>query len=91
MFPCERCGCCCRKVGEVFFAKSMALEDGSCKYLDKSSNLCTIYDERPIFCRVDEYYDKCMSDQMSREEFYRQNKEICYKFREEEKLQKQYS
>ena len=80
MFPCERCGCCCRKVGEVFFAKSMTLPDGSCKYLDKNSNLCTIYNERPIYCRVDEYYDKFLSNKMSREEFYRQNKELCLKW-----------
>ena len=80
MFPCEQCGRCCRRVGEVFFAKSMALPDGSCKYLDKSTNLCKIYKERPIYCRVDDYYDKFLSDKMSREEFYEQNKKICRKF-----------
>ena len=80
MFECERCGCCCRRVGEVFFAKSMALSDGCCKYFDKKTNLCTIYEERPIFCRVDEYYEKFLSDKITREEFYRQNKEICRQF-----------
>ena len=62
----------------------MALPDGSCKYLDKNTNLCTIYNERPIYCRVDEYYDKCMAKKMSREEFYRENKEICRQFQASE-------
>ena len=83
MFPCEKCGCCCRRIGGVFFARSMALPDGSCKHLDKLTNLCKIYNERPIFCRVDEYYDKFLSDKMTREEFYRQNKDICLKFQNE--------
>lgn len=80
MFPCEQCGCCCRKVGEVFFVRHMAKSDEVCKYLDGSTNLCTIYDERPIFCRVDELYEKNLSWLMSREEFYRLNKEVCKKF-----------
>lgn len=80
MFPCERCGCCCRKVGEVFFARHMAKSNGVCKYLDESTNLCTIYDQRPIFCRVDELYEKNLANKISREEFYRINKEICKNF-----------
>ncbi|MBR1728262.1 MAG: YkgJ family cysteine cluster protein [Selenomonadaceae bacterium] len=83
MFPCEKCGCCCRKVGEVFFAKYLALSDGSCKHLDQNSNLCKIYDQRPIFCRVDEFYDQKYSSEMSREEFYKINKELCKKFQDE--------
>ena len=79
MFPCNRCGGCCRRVGEVFFAEHMTGSDGVCKYLDESTNLCTIYAERPIFCRVDEFYEKNLSDKMSREEFYRLNKEVCKK------------
>ena len=83
MFPCERCGCCCRRVGEVFFARHMAKPDGVCKYLDEATNLCTIYNERPIFCRVDELYEKNLSDKISREDFYRINKEVCKKFQAE--------
>lgn len=80
MFPCERCGYCCRRVGEVFFARHMAKPGGVCKYLDEATNLCTIYNERPIFCRVDELYEKNLSDKISREDFYRINKEVCKKF-----------
>lgn len=83
MFPCERCGKCCRRVGEVFFAKYLARGDNVCKYLDEATNLCTIYETRPIFCRVDEFYEKNLSHEMSREEFYRINKELCKKFQSE--------
>ena len=77
MFPCEKCGCCCRQVGKTFLGKSMALPDDSCKYLDKEKNLCTIYAERPIICRVDEWYETHLYKEMSREKYYRLNKEIC--------------
>lgn len=83
MFPCERCGCCCRRIGEVFFARHMAKPDGVCKYLNEVTNLCTIYNERPIFCRVDELYEKNLSDKISRADFYRINKEVCKKFQSE--------
>ena len=79
-FPCERCGQCCRRVGEVFFARHMARPDNVCKFLDEATNLCTIYETRPLFCRVDEMYEKTFSHEMSREEFYRVNKEFCKKF-----------
>ena len=80
MFPCERCGCCCRRVGEVFFARHLARDDGVCKNFDEASNLCKIYSARPLFCRVDELYEKFLADKISREEFYRRNKEVCKKF-----------
>mgnify|MGYP002622429365 CR=1 FL=1 len=57
----------------------MALPDDSCKFLDKEKNLCTIYSERPIICRVDELYEKILYKDFSREEYYRLNKEICKK------------
>ena len=86
MFQCEKCGCCCQRVGEVFFARSMALPDGTCKHFDKDTNLCRIYNERPIICRVDDFYDKYLSDKMSREAFYRENKEACRQFQAQSKL-----
>ena len=67
-------------LAKFFFARHMAKPDGVCKYLDEATNLCTIYNERPIFCRVDELYEKNLSDKMSREDFYRINKEVCKKF-----------
>lgn len=83
MFPCERCGACCRRIGEVPLVQHMAKANGACKYLNEVTNLCMIYPDRPIFCRVDEFYEKNLSDKMTREEFYRLNKDICKKFQSE--------
>ena len=80
MFPCEQCGCCCRMVGKVSFARYLALDDGTCKHLDKETNLCKIYSERPYFCRVDELYENEVSEYMTREKFYALNKKICKQF-----------
>lgn len=54
-FNCDKCGLCCRslkKFGELY----ADLDDGSgvCKFFDKTSNLCTIYDMRPLKCRVED-------------------------------------
>ncbi|MBR1420540.1 MAG: YkgJ family cysteine cluster protein [Selenomonadaceae bacterium] len=81
MFPCNQCGACCRQIEKIPFAVDMKLPDGSCKYLDHESNLCTIYKSRPIFCRVDDYYDQFLTDKISREDFYRQNLDACEELR----------
>ena len=81
MFPCERCGTCCRSIANAPFEHDMALPNGACKYLDEEKNLCRIYSTRPIFCNVDAYYEKYLSQKMTREEFYRQNKEVCHRLR----------
>ena len=41
MYPCQKCGTCCRAIG--------------CDKLE--GTLCTIYDSRPDICRVDVIYD----------------------------------
>lgn len=83
MFPCERCGACCRKIGEAPMTRHMAKDNGVCKYLNEVTNLCMIYPDRPITCRVDAFYEQCYKDKMSREEFYRIHKELCKKFQNE--------
>jgi len=77
MFPCEKCGECCKRVGTVELGKDLALPSGICRYLNQTTNLCAIYEKRPIFCNVDAYYEKNMSLVMSKEEFYRVNKLFC--------------
>ena len=77
MFPCQKCGVCCRHIGSVSFAKKMALPNGVCKFLDERTNLCSRYETRPIFCNVDRFYDKFLADKISREVFYEQNMKAC--------------
>ena len=85
MFPCERCGLCCRSLAGVALAENMVLENGICKFLDEEKNLCRIYSARPIFCNVDAYYEKYLSGCMTREDFYSQNKKICEEIRRQKK------
>ena len=50
--------------------------DGICKHLT-ADNLCAVYNERPIFCNVDAYYEKFLSNKMSRKKFYKLNHTAC--------------
>lgn len=40
-------------------------------------NLCSIYEQRPILCRVDDAYNKYFKQRMSLEEYYNENYKIC--------------
>lgn len=77
MYPCKRCGACCCLVGNNPWGKKMARPSGVCKWLDEQTNLCKIYAKRPLICRVDQYYEQFLSDEISREEFYQLNLEQC--------------
>ena len=57
----------------------MALSNGICKYLNQETNLCTIYNNRPIFCNVDAFYEKYLKNKMPINEFYAKNKSECKK------------
>ena len=58
--------------------------NGVCKFLDQKTNLCTIYDERPLICRVDDLYEETqLREKMSKSDWHRLNEEICKKLQEE--------
>jgi len=61
----KNCGACCQidlkyrtnlnnilSERDIELIKSMTQKDGWCKYLDKKNMKCTIYDNRPHFCKV---------------------------------------
>ncbi len=77
MFDCDRCGLCCRNIRLANFNHELDRGDGVCKNFDETTNLCRIYAERPIFCNVDAYYEKFLSQTMSREDFYKLNHDAC--------------
>lgn len=81
-FPCTKCGACCRHLEQSSLYKDLDRGDGVCKYLQ--DNLCSIYDARPVLCRVDECYDLYFADEMTRKEFYKQNLKICQKLQKME-------
>lgn len=53
-----------------------ALEDGSCKYLDKD-NRCSIYDHRPLVCNVADAYKLFFRYRMSEDEYYDMQSKAC--------------
>ena len=64
----ENCGACCKfdlserddisnKLTEddITLINTMTSSDGWCKYLDRKNRKCSIYQNRPHFCRVDKF------------------------------------
>lgn len=79
MFKCDCCGCCCRNLDKSELYADLDRGDGICKYL--VDNLCSIYSERPLFCRVDECYELYFKEEMSLEEYYEINALACEKLK----------
>lgn len=83
MFECDKCGLCCIGLDQNETTAYLHDGDGICRHLNQETMLCEIYEERPIFCRVEEYYDKYLAEQMSKEEFMKMNYEACLLKKEE--------
>lgn len=83
MFKCDKCGICCRNLDKSEIYKKLDRGDGVCIYLDK--NICSIYEYRPLICRVDDCYDLYFSKEISREKYYIINEEACKKMKKESK------
>lgn len=55
MFKCDMCGECCRNLDKSPIYDKLHNGDGICIYLN--GNLCSIYNDRPLICRVEKAYD----------------------------------
>ena len=84
-FICDRCGACCRSL-RLFGDFYAELDDGTgcCRYLDQRTNLCTIYLNRPLKCRINEGW-KFFFSELSYEEYIEKTKQGC-KFLKEHKI-----
>lgn len=80
MFKCDMCGQCCRNVDKSSIYTELDRGDGVCKYLN--GNICSIYDDRPLVCRIDESYWTFFKEDFSLEEYYNLNYEMCKKLKE---------
>jgi len=77
-FPCQKCGLCCQNISNNELMIEYDRGDGVCKFFDENSNLCKIYSNRPIFCRVDEMYEKFFFKiYSSKKEYYKENLKVC--------------
>lgn len=79
MFQCDKCGECCRNLYLSPLYAELDRGDGICKYL--SGDLCSIYNSRPLLCRVDESYKVFFKGVMSIEDYYRMNHQACMKLK----------
>lgn len=75
MFTCDKCGMCCRNLHLSPLYAELNDGTGVCKYL--KGNLCSIYPNRPLLCRIDECYNHFFKDMMSKDEYYKLNYEVC--------------
>ncbi len=60
-FPCTSCGLCCKNITGIIELIGFDAGNGVCKFLDLETNLCKIYESRPLICRIDEAHKKLYS------------------------------
>lgn len=91
MFPCTRCGACCRRVIYVVHALGLThwapgvTDDGACRWL-ADDNTCTHYDDRPALCRVDDM----RPDEIPAERWHEANAQHCNDWQEEDGMPEGY-
>lgn len=76
-FPCSSCGLCCKSLKNNPLAIDLDRGDGICRHLNIATNLCQIYDERPLICCVEEFYKQNLKDKISWREFVNFNIQAC--------------
>jgi Fe-S-cluster containining protein len=79
MFSCDKCGKCCKNLNKSPVYADLDIGNGTCRYLN--ANLCSIYNKRPLLCRIDECYELFYKDKMTRNEFYKVNHDFCIKIK----------
>ena len=87
MFPCTKCGECCKHIDKAVTLFTDAgfdinfpykWNDGVCEKL--VNNLCSIYENRPYICNIDRYIKE---NKVNKKAFYRSNTEACNKLMDE--------
>ena len=75
-YACTKCGLCCQNISDVKQLKDFDRGDGVCTYYRPHFG-CTIYERRPLACRIDAGYQVFASDLMSLEDYYKKNAMVC--------------
>jgi uncharacterized protein len=74
-FPCNSCSLCCQNIGHIEPLRQNDRGDGVCKYLE--NNQCSIYEDRPLICRIDDMYDQVYHKYFSKHDYYVENAKSC--------------
>lgn len=85
VFECDRCGACCRHLN-LFGSAYVWLDrgDGVCRNFDLETNLCKIYENRPLICNIKEGYKRFFSS-ISYDQYIAMTLEGCAKLKQIEK------
>lgn len=75
MFRCDMCGECCRNLDKSPVYRNLHDGDGICRFL--KGNKCSIYEDRPLVCRIDESYEVFFQNEMNYEEYLQYNYDCC--------------
>lgn len=75
LFLCNKCGLCCKRINLIEQLVKYDNGQGVCMYL--IDNLCSIYEKRPLVCRVSDMYKVFFFKYFSKPEYYRLNMEMC--------------
>lgn len=80
-FKCNQCGLCCHHIDLAVKNTGMDFpykwdENGVC---EKYDNGCSVYEDRPTLCRVDDMADLLKID---KEKFYKMNTDACNTLKE---------
>lgn len=86
VFPYTSCGLCCKNIGNNSVLSKLDRGDGTCRHLDDISLLCTIYEERPLICGVEDYYKKHLTHLYEWDGFVKMNLEVCEQLKYRKKL-----
>lgn len=77
MFQCDQCGLCCIGLNKNEELAEFHNGDGICKYLDLDTRRCKIYNDRPMHCRVEDFYKEHLADKMDYDKYIELNYEAC--------------
>ena len=83
MFHCDKCGECCRNLHKSSIYDHLHDGNGICRYL--YGNECSIYENRPLICRIDESYSAFFSEQMTYDEYLQLTYACCKILKNERK------
>jgi Fe-S-cluster containining protein len=82
-FPCIKCGLCCQSIKNVHFLAEYDNGNGVCRYL--VDNICSIYNERPEICNVEQMYYLYFKKSMNENEFILANLNSCLQLAKEKR------
>jgi Fe-S-cluster containining protein len=88
-YPCSSCGLCCQHVGDIPQLQELSGKEGACIHLSES-NECSIYNERPLLCRIDEAYNSGLFSEYTLKEFYKFNASVCNDLQEKNNTEIKY-